>query len=159
MGLIEPNVDAGIVKVVGSLVGYNDGMISICYATGSVSGWRGVGGLVGTIWDDTITKCYSSSDVSGYEYVGGLTGTTNVGGLMGINTCGQITASFWNTETSYQTEIAGGTGKMTAEMQMISTFLNAGWDFVDKVENGTENIWWINEGQDYPRLWWEEIEQ
>ncbi len=22
-------------------------------------------------------------------------------------------------------------------------------------ENGTEDIWWILEGQDYPRLWWE----
>ena len=21
--------------------------------------------------------------------------------------------------------------------------------------NGTEDIWWILEGQDYPRLWWE----
>ena len=22
-------------------------------------------------------------------------------------------------------------------------------------ENGTEDIWWILDGQDYPRLWWE----
>jgi hypothetical protein len=21
--------------------------------------------------------------------------------------------------------------------------------------NGTEDIWWIFKGQDYPRLWWE----
>jgi hypothetical protein len=21
--------------------------------------------------------------------------------------------------------------------------------------NGTEDIWWILEGKDYPRLWWE----
>ncbi len=21
--------------------------------------------------------------------------------------------------------------------------------------NGTDDIWWILEGQDYPRLWWE----
>ena len=26
---------------------------------------------------------------------------------------------------------------------------------VDETENGTEDIWWIVEGQDYPRLWWE----
>ena len=22
-------------------------------------------------------------------------------------------------------------------------------------DNGTDDIWWILEGQDYPRLWWE----
>jgi len=49
----------------------------------------------------------------------------------------------------------GGVGKTTAEMQTAGTFLNAGWDFVDETENGTEDIWRILEGQDYPRLWWE----
>ena len=29
------------------------------------------------------------------------------------------------------------------------------WDFVGETENGTDDIWWIDEGQDYPRLWWE----
>ena len=38
---------------------------------------------------------------------------------------------------------------------MARTFLDAGWDFVGKTANGTEDIWWINEGKDYPRLWWE----
>jgi hypothetical protein len=26
---------------------------------------------------------------------------------------------------------------------------------MDETENGTEDIWWILEGQDYPRLYWE----
>jgi len=43
-------------------------------------------------------------------------------------------------------------------MQDIGPFLEAGWDFVDETENGAEDIWWILEGQDYPRLWWELIE-
>jgi hypothetical protein len=34
-------------------------------------------------------------------------------------------------------------------------FLEAGWDFVDEATNGNEDIWWILERQDYPRLWWE----
>ncbi len=38
---------------------------------------------------------------------------------------------------------------------MTSTFLDAGWDFTDEMANGTEDIWWILEGEDYPRLWWE----
>ena len=28
---------------------------------------------------------------------------------------------------------------------------------VDETANGTEDIWWIDEGKDYPRLWWELI--
>ena len=31
----------------------------------------------------------------------------------------------------------------------------AGWDFVGETANGTEDIWWILEGKDYPHLWWE----
>jgi hypothetical protein len=44
---------------------------------------------------------------------------------------------------------------ITAEMHTASTFLEAAWDFVDETANGIEDIWWILEGQDYPRLWWE----
>ena len=44
---------------------------------------------------------------------------------------------------------------LPTEMQTASTFLEAGWDFVNETANGTEDIWWIDEGQDYPRLWWE----
>jgi hypothetical protein len=50
-------------------------------------------------------------------------------------------------------------GLATAEMQTAGTFIEAGWDFVGETANGTEDIWWINEGQDYPRLWWETSEQ
>jgi len=37
-------------------------------------------------------------------------------------------------------------------MKMASTFIKAGRDFVDETDNGTEDIWWILEGQDYPEL-------
>jgi len=60
-----------------------------------------------------------------------------------------------DTQTSGQANSTGGTGKTTAEMQTATTFLEAGWDFVGETANGTEDIWWILEGQDYPRLWWE----
>jgi len=40
-------------------------------------------------------------------------------------------------------------------MQTAKTFLDAGWDFVGETKNGTEDLWWILEGEDYPRLWWE----
>ena len=44
-------------------------------------------------------------------------------------------------------------------MQTASTFLEAGWEIVDETANGTEDIWWILEGQDYPRLFWELTEE
>jgi hypothetical protein len=44
-------------------------------------------------------------------------------------------------------------------MQTASTFLDAGWDFVGETANGTEDIWKIAEGLDYPRLWWETTEE
>jgi hypothetical protein len=54
-----------------------------------------------------------------------------------------------------QAASAVGTGKTTAEMQTVSTFLDAGWGFTEETANGTDDIWWINEGKDYPRLWWQ----
>jgi len=52
--------------------------------------------------------------------------------------------------TSGQLTSAGGIGKTTAQMQMKSTFTDAGWDF-------NTPVWAIDEGNDYPRLWWELI--
>jgi len=65
------------------------------------------------------------------------------------------TACFWDTQTSGQATGASGAGKTTAQMQAAGTFLGAGWDFVGETANGTEDIWWILEGKDYPHLWWE----
>jgi hypothetical protein len=55
-----------------------------------------------------------------------------------------VKASFWDVQTSGQTQSAGGTPKTTAEMKTMSTFTDAGWDFVE--------IWGIVEGQTYPFL-------
>ena len=32
------------------------------------------------------------------------------------------------------------------------------WPIQAKYGGGTEDIWWILEGQDYPCLWWESAE-
>ena len=75
LGLIDPNVDVGTGHNVGSLVGcLNKGTITNCYVeSGSVTGDRWVGGLVGENIG-TITKSYSTASVSGDESVGGLVG-------------------------------------------------------------------------------------
>ena len=144
---------------VGGLVGSNGGTITECYAIADVNGSECVGGLVGFSEQisspraggsrSTIERCYAACRMSGDEYVGGLAGQNN----------GEIALSFWDNETSGQLSIADGNGRTTAEMQTAGTFLDAGWDFVDETENGTEDIWWILEGQDYPRLWWESAEE
>ena len=142
-------------QCVGGLLGTNssssdlfvvDGILANCYSTGKVSGNRIVGGLVGRNGGSSITTSYSTGTVSGSEYVGGL---------IGENLSGIVATSFWDIETSGFLTSEEGIGKTTSEMQTASTFLDAGWDFVDETENGTEDIWWILEGEDYPRLWWE----
>jgi hypothetical protein len=47
-------------------------------------------------------------------------------------------------------------GLPTAQMQTLSTFIDAGWDFVSEVENGNNDNWRMCvDGVDYPRLSWE----
>jgi hypothetical protein len=134
---------------VGGLVGGNYGSITACYATtGSVSETgenSSVGGLVGYN-GGTLTGCYAT---------GSVTGTERVGGLVGEND-GRVFGNFWDTQTSGWTTSAGGTGKTTAEMMMLSTFIDAGWDFVGETANGMNDYWLMCvDGVDYPRLAWE----
>ncbi len=165
---------------IGGLAGrwWGDGAITECYSTAAVQGGFASGGLVGMNADGTIVNCYAVGPVSGIFQVGGLvganqgtintcyaggrgTGETEVGGLVGSMTAGPfqaesvVNSSFWDIDTSGQTTSAGGTGKTTAEMRTVLTFLTAGWDFVGEMANGTDDAWRIDEGQDYPRLWWE----
>ncbi|HPY77394.1 MAG TPA: GLUG motif-containing protein, partial [Anaerohalosphaeraceae bacterium] len=110
--------------------------ITSCYATGAVCGGLRVGGLCG--YGGTITSCYAT---------GAVTGTDSVGGLCGYG--GTISASFWDIDASGMTTSDGGTGKTTAQMQTLSTFTSAGWDF--------STVWkMLRENEDYPRLIWQE---
>ena len=135
---------------IGGLVGVNAGLITTSYSTGPVSGQRVVGGLAGYT-TGSITMCYSTGMVGGDQDVGGLLGARHPD-------YGIMTDCFWDVQASGLENSEAGIGKTTAEMQTVATFLDAGWDFVDETDNGTEDIWWILEGQDYPRLWWETIE-
>ena len=136
---------------IGGLVGYNlKSVVTDSYARGSVHGEDSVGGLIGLLRGGTASRCYSTAKVTG------ATANSRTGGLIGVNSSGvPVENSFWDTEASGVARSASGEGKTTSEMQATSTFLNAGWDFVDETTNGTEDIWWIIEGQDSPRLWWQ----
>ncbi|MHC4369808.1 MAG: GLUG motif-containing protein, partial [Planctomycetota bacterium] len=152
---------------VGGLAGKNNynGSIEDCYTGGSVSGQTRVGGLVGIAACDPdngdggqITRCYCVASLPAKGKF--------VGALVGANYA-TIDSSFWDVEASGLENMCGFSepglakgcddsfGKTTAEMQTAGTFFEAGWDFADETENGTADIWWILEGRDYPRLWWE----
>lgn len=94
---------------VGGLVAVNDGTVSKCYSTGSVTANSNVGGLVG-VNNSTINNSYSTVTVSGKEKTGGLVGANygkvsytyasgkasgeqQVGGLVGYNE-GTVSYSF-----------------------------------------------------------------
>ncbi len=155
-GRVSQSYSAGAVvgrNAVGGLVGCNGmrgarpspGDIDRSYSLASVRGETRVSGLVGDNRYGSVSQCYSAGVVSGAEQVGGLVGSGR----------SDVTASFWDVETSGIGVSDFGQGKTTLEMQTARMFLDAGWDFVGETENGTEEIWRIDEGYDYPRLWWE----
>ncbi len=131
---------------VGALVGKSAGIIEDCYSTTAVSytGSDGsTGGLVGKN-EGEINRCFSAGVVNSVNP--GLSG-----GLVGSSLAGTVTGSFWDTETSGQSNSAGGIGLTTAEMQMEVTYTMpgaaGGWDL--------SNIWAICDGYGYPYLRWE----
>lgn len=167
----------------GGLVGYNIGIVSACHSAATIRGGHTAGGLVGynQHYNASVTNCYSTGAVlptNGW-FVGGLIGrnqdgsvsdcystglviATNaghVGGLVASSSADSIARCFWDVETSGQTTSDGGTGLTTAQMWDIDTFLEAGWDFLGETDNGVEDLWWIDDGRDYPHLWWELAEE
>lgn len=108
-------IEGGMVSgrgAVGALVGNNqDGVLSNCYATGSVLGSTSdIGGLAG--WNSgMVSACYSTGAVTGGEAAGGLVGNNmgtvsnshasgavaggwGTGGLVGHNEFGTLTDSY-----------------------------------------------------------------
>ena len=144
------------IHYVGGLVGYSYGDVADCYSMCSISGGWIVGGLIGFL-DGLVTNCYSAGTVV-HKPIEDFEGEPRIHGLVGSvreDPNVVVLRSFWDIETSGRTVSFGGTGLTTVEMQKAGTFLEASWDFVDETENGTDDIWWIREGQNYPRLWWE----
>jgi len=168
-------------QFVGGLVGYNCGVIKQSYAVGDVEGRKHVGGLSGiNEGDGEILNCYAKGSVIVSEgWAGGLVGgsswslgsiencystgsvssVSNSGGLLGESPPAEsVHNCYWDTETSgTETGIGEGEGdvegKTTAEMQDIETF-EPEWDIATK-EDYDDEVWYIDDGNDYPRLYWE----
>ena len=120
-------------NISGGLLGCNDGgSIADSYASGDV--YSNVsGGLAGENRNGYITNCYA---------VGKVYGTSGENGLIGFGNEVNVTASYWNTETSGQANPAGGTGATIAAMRQQTLFTD--WDFANK--------WAIIENKTYPGL-------
>ena len=110
-------------------------MARLCYATGAVTAPDGAnaGGFVG--WaaiPRVLYHCAFDKDTTGKS---NWTGWEDTG---------------W--EPSGQPDIPA---LSTNEMQILSTFDDMGWDIVpiEEFDNEDPSVWYIDAGNDYPRLW------
>ncbi len=186
LGLEEVKI-TGSGHYIGGLVGYSQGsssdstVISQCYVTGTVTttgNYNYTGGILGYAYNYTkITDCYGTAGVTGYQYIGGIAGRMNnsstlqncyaAGPVSGSSSIHSLVSSLsgsygnnyfngdvtLNTSTSY-----GSTNLNSTQMELYSSFTN--WDFVSETDNGTNDIWdmdqdgTINSG--WPILSWQQ---
>ncbi len=135
---------AGIYDYVGGLVAYNQGAITNCYVTGSVSSTGGtdVGGLAGYNFGGAISACYNAATVSDYgtnAYVGGLAGgidststisnSYNIGAVSGYNAGGIAGFNYGTISNSYSTGYVAGTADVGGLVAYNGgTISNSFWD-------------------------------
>jgi hypothetical protein len=127
---------------VGGLVGAMvsaESIVNSSYARGDVDGNVYVGGLVGQVVAGRVYRCYASGQVTGSQYPGGLVGYQRA--------LADVIGSLWDTESSTQAKSVGGSGRTTAEMKLVDTYLTQNWDFW--------NVWTICESVNYPVLLWQ----
>ena len=161
----------------GGLVGLNNGGIYTSYATGRVSGTSGIGGLVGRMGENgDTTASYATGHVSGNNHAGGLVGSlaggtirasyatgrvssggSAVGGLVGENLASTtFTASYWDTRTSGQMSSAGGTAKITRELQTPTDYttgsIYADWNVDPDGDSIGNDPWDFGTSSQYPVL-------
>lgn len=152
-------VDATVTGVVnvGGIVGYHGGLVNSpdvviieCYVRGSVVGSdnnesNNVAGIAGRS-AGSITHSYSTARILGPD-----NGTS---GLVHRRTAGNVTNSYWDTETSGQADSDGGEGRLTR--QMIYPYdqqTYQEWDFADVWEEDRQGV--RNDG--YPYLVWQPL--
>jgi hypothetical protein len=109
------------------VVGWNDGTVENCYASGNMSGYQDVGGLVGSNYEGTVTDSHSDGSMSGSSSVGGLVGFnrhivrnchsaasvkgTMVGGLVGVNYVAGTVSNSYSTGNATGDESVYGYGE------------------------------------------------
>ena len=81
-------------------MGWNEGTVTGCHATGNVSGNDSVGGVVGVNYFGTVTGCHATGNVSG--------GGNYVGGVVGVNLRGIVSACYHAAGDVTGTDFVGG---------------------------------------------------
>ena len=130
---------------VGGVVGENHGTVSGCYNTGDVNGsYSNVGGVVGRNYG-IVSDAYNTGEVSGGNVhvggvagynagygdvidsynTGGVTGGGDVGGVVGFNNNGSVTACYYLAGSA---ATSGGGSALTA-VQFADQNSFSGWDF------------------------------
>ena len=146
LGLLNPRIDAGTGRYVGSLVGWNSsGTITNCYvAGGSVAGDDCIGGLVGGS-PGPITNCASSASVAGDVRVGGLAGWVSTlknsyaaGTVFGNEFVGGLVGSCRAITTCYSAGHVTGTTN-------VGGLMGSCWE-------STANSFWDMETSDLPNM-------
>ncbi|MDD3159645.1 MAG: GLUG motif-containing protein [Candidatus ainarchaeum sp.] len=169
VGLIDANIIGNY--VVGGLIGYNYfySYVSNSFLTGKVIGYNTVGGLIGAnYFHSSVSNSFFTGQVTGNNYIGGLIGensdsspvsnsfftgqvigNSSVGGLIGYNAVSSISNSYYDTNTSTQTDTGKGIPKTTLELTTIPipSGVYTDWDF--------ETIWSHDINGNYPILKWQ----
>lgn len=172
-GISDCRVTGGVIKAsrnVGGLVGTSQGDLFRCHGNALVIGDSYVGGLIGQFIFASIYDSYSEGTCIGDDTVGGLAGFVNgpemsncysvavvdgntaVGSLAGQSHGTEYHECFFDELVNPDVNAVGEWigqdpnvhAKNTTQMQMRSTFADAGWDMV--------NVWDIGENQTYPFL-------
>lgn len=80
------------VKSVGGLVGSMSSFFTIenSYATGTIEGDEGIGGLLGSITYGRLSNCFATGNVNGKRSSGGLVGVASRGHLSGCYASGNV---------------------------------------------------------------------
>jgi len=165
---------------VGGLAGSNSGSVSGCYSLSEVTGNWHIGGLLGTNGGNVL-NCNAVGDVNcSGKYAGGLFGTcggrvvncysagavsgqiSSSGGLTGFGNSKVFTRCFWDITVNPLLSGIGNSdvnspdviGETTENMQIQSTFTDAGWDFIGETANGFCEDWAMPAGGGYPVNWW-----
>ena len=156
-GLVGANLDDGSVSAsystvhvtgddrIGGLAGSNSGEVTAAYATGRVVGDSEAGGLIGGNTGE-INISYATGLVSGRSTVGGLVGRNSGGG--------NITGSYWDSDTSGRTTGSYGQAKNTEELQLptAASGIYQTWN-VDLDDDGmNDDPWDFGTSSQYPVL-------
>ncbi len=157
---VDTTVDWGTFCRAGGFVGQTsrNTVLHDCYAKGSIKDldsdptstirFNYYGGFIG-VANGNISNCFCAID----SFTSGAANVRAFGGTLS----GTETACFWDSAAcGFTTANADAAAKTTVQMQTLSTFTDAGWDFAGEAANGTADVWRMSaDGVGYPQLSWE----